>query len=29
METTMDHFGQWWAVAIWIAMFGLFLLTVA
>jgi protein-S-isoprenylcysteine O-methyltransferase Ste14 len=28
METTMSHFGRWWAVAVWIAMFGLFLLFV-
>ncbi len=28
METTMGHYGQWLAVAVWIAMFGLFLLFV-
>ncbi len=28
METTISHFGQWWAVAVWIATFGLFLLFV-
>src|SRR5689334_17550936 len=26
MENVWDHFGQWWAVAIWIVFFGLFLL---
>jgi methanethiol S-methyltransferase len=26
MESVWDHFGQWWAVALWIAFFGLFLL---
>ncbi|GAB4289474.1 MAG: isoprenylcysteine carboxylmethyltransferase family protein [Coriobacteriia bacterium] len=26
IDPVRDHFGQWWAVALWIALFGLFLL---
>ncbi len=25
METTLSHYGNWWAVLIWILLFGVFL----